>query len=562
MDRPKSRNPNHRPSLRDRFDAWVMPRLFPARMEEMQRMVDIFEDAYDRGGMLMPPDKVIERLQESGQLVDLIMRTRGHAFGIGHELSDRDRQRAVRQAIYMFQTNVNIEKAVRTWTDFGLGQRVDLRSSDPAADVILDEFWSAERNSGVIGQRHLHERSEDALNEGELLFVFWYSTLNGMTTIRRMSTENVKVVFEDPREKTVPILYIDQQGEKSVVYRDWRISKERFSEELQNLDAHHVSADEFSPTISIAGEDVPVTEHVVLWVNRNRNSTIGRGMPQFTNGFEWAKVLQDFMGDRAAVARKAAIYTEKVSIDGGSRELKKFKDRLEGGLYSGDRTLETMINQPAASDWLENTGVNREWMSRNTGATAARFDGRMLAGQLSVNTGIGLHWAGFPDALANRSTAEEILRPFWQQIQRYQSWWVSVIEDIGTIVLRIADEFSAFRVSPDQKISVTLEVPVSMEVESLILLLTEVREMIMSGIIPADVGQEVVRELTLLALDKLGVRDPKGTYTPNTGEPTLTPTRSEEVLETVMGNWKQGILDDTAVLEYLSSRVYGHSEAS
>jgi hypothetical protein len=189
----------------------------------------------------------------------------------------------------------------------------------------------------------------------------------------------------------------------------------------------------------------------------------------------------------------------------------------------------------------------------------------MLAGQLSVNTGVGLHWMGFPDALANRSTAEEILRPFWQQIQRYQAWWVSVIEDMGAIVLSIADEFGAVTLPLDTKISVTLEVPVSMELEQLITLLTEIREMIMSGIVPADVGQEVVRELTLLALDKLGVRDPKGTYVPNTGEPMLTPTDTgagEEVMETIMGNWREGTLDSTAVLEYLSDRFGGNNDAS
>jgi hypothetical protein len=565
MTRLRSTIPDYKPSLRERFDSFVLPRLFPQRMNEMSHMVDILEKAYERGGLLMPPEKVIQQLSESGQLVDLIMRTRGRAFGLGHELSERDREGAVAEATYMFQSNVNIEKAVRTWTDFGLGQRVDLRSDDQTADVVLDEFWGATRNSGVIGQRHLHERSEDALNEGELAFIFWYSTLDGSTTVRKMGTQRLKVIFDDPKDKTVPIMYIEERGDQKVVYRDWKISKTQFAEELQNLDATHVSADEFSPTINIDGDDIPVTEHVVLWVTRNRNTTLGRGMPQFLGGFEWARVLQDFMGDRAAVARKAAIYTEKVNIDGGSRELKKFKQRTEQGLYSNDRLLDRAINTPAASDWVENTGVNREWMNRSTGATAARFDGRMLAGQLSVNTGVGLHWMGFPDALANRSTAEEILRPFWQQIQRYQAWWVSVIEDMGAIVLSIADEFGAVTLPLDTKISVTLEVPVSMELEQLITLLTEIREMIMSGIVPADVGQEVVRELTLLALDKLGVRDPKGTYVPNTGEPMLTPTDTgagEEVMETIMGNWREGTLDSTAVLEYLSDRFGGNNDAS
>lgn len=516
-------------------------------MEEMVGMVDIFEDAYDRGGLLMPPEKVIQKLSESGQLVDLIMRTRGRAFGVSHQLSEMDRDAAISYATYMFQTNVNIERAVRMWTDFGLGQRVDIRSADETADAVLDEFWNAVRNSSIIGQRHLHERSEDALNEGELALIFWYSTVDGTATIRRMSTKGLKVIWDDPVDKTVPIMYVRDLGDRQIAYRDWRTETDQFEDALDELNGP-VSADEFVPTISVAGEDIPVTQHVVLWASRNRNSTLGRGMPQFNNGLEWARVLQDFMGDRAAVARKAAMYTEKVRIDGGSRDLEKFKNRAEG---NGAQDYAQSLVSPAASDWLENTGVVREWMNRNTGATSARYDGRMLAGQLSVSTGIGLHWMGFPDALANRSTAEEILRPFWQQIERYQVWWISVLEDVGRIALKLKDEYSAISVNSDVKISVTLETPLSVEVSVIVSLLKETREQISSGIVPADIGRDVIRELTLLALDKVGLRDPQGVYRSTNDEGELDATQQAELTQTVLDNWKAGLLEDRAVVDYL-----------
>lgn len=519
-------------------------------MEEMVGMVDIFEDAYDRGGLLMPPEKVVQQLKESGQLVDLIMRTRGRAFGVSHQLSEMDRDAAISYATYMFQTNVNIERAVRMWTDFGLGQRVDLRSADETANAVLDEFWNAIRNSSIIGQRHLHERSEDALNEGELALIFWYSTVDGTSTVRRMPTKGLKVVWADPDDQTIPLLYLRELGDKKIAYRDWRTETADFEDAVDELNGP-ISADEFVPTITIDGDDVPVTQHVVLWASRNRNSTLGRGMPQFNNGLEWARVLQEFMGDRAAVARKAAMYTEKVRIDGGSRDLEKFKNRAEGGAqgYSDN------VVSPAASDWLENTGVVREWMNRNTGATSARYDGRMLAGQLSVSTGIGLHWMGFPDALANRSTAEEILRPFWQQIERYQVWWISVLEDVGRIVLKLKDEYSAVDVNSDAKIAVTLETPLSVEVGLIVSLLKETREQITSGVIPADIGRDVVRELTLVALDKVGIRDSKGIYRPTSDVEGLDATQQAELTQTVLDNWKAGLLEDRAVVDYLANQL-------
>lgn len=558
MPKLRSRQPERKLTLRERFDNFVLPRVFGRHMSEVVDMVNILEDAYDRGGLLMPPEEVIRKLEESGQLVDLIMRTRGRAFGLTHELTERDRDSAVEQATWMFDRNINIERAVRMWTDFGLGERVDIRAENARANKVLDEFWNAIRNSAIIGQRHLHERSEDVLNEGELALIFWYSTIDGTSTIRKMSTLGLRIIWEDPLDKTIPMIYLRDLGERTLAYRDWRISEEKFQEELAKLNGP-VSADEFVPKITINDEDVPVTKHVVLWATRNRNSKLGRGMPQFNNGLEWARVLQDFMGDRAAVARKAAMYTEKVKIEGGSKELNTFKDRTEERLssnYSG------AINPyPAASDWLENTGVTREWMNRNSGATSARYDGRMIAGQLSVNTGVGLHWMGFPDALANRSTAEEILRPFWQQIERYQAWWSSVLEDVGRIVLMLVNDYSAFSVNPETKVIVTLEVPISVEVGTIQVLLSELREQINAGNIPQETALTLIRELSLLALDKLGIRDPEGVYPEASVEdfeptspppiPPIPPEKRDEISNDVIENWRKGLIEDRAVIDYL-----------
>lgn len=51
-----------------RFQNWLLPRLFPGHMQEVDRMVGVFEDAYKRGGLLMPPQAIIQQLRENGQL--------------------------------------------------------------------------------------------------------------------------------------------------------------------------------------------------------------------------------------------------------------------------------------------------------------------------------------------------------------------------------------------------------------------------------------------------------------------------------------------------------------
>ena len=328
-------------TLRQRFDNFVLPRLFPRHMREVSRMVDVFEDAYQRGGLVMPPEKVIQHLQENGQLIDLIMRTRGAAFGQGFRITERDRNLAIRQARWTADTNINIEKAVQIWTDFGLGQRVQLRSEDAAANTLLTEFWTAQRNAPIIGQRSLHGRSEDALNEGELLFVFWYSPLDGEATIRTIPTDQVEIIWEDPDNRTIPLYYRHKRSIKGdLYYPDWRATDEQLA--TVEIPAGGRRADALTDrTVEINGRPEAVTKVVALWASRNRNHMLGRGMPQFLNAFEWATVLQDFMGDRAAVARKAAMYTEKVKIDGGSRAVGQFKQRLQSGLVQGSGYRDT-----------------------------------------------------------------------------------------------------------------------------------------------------------------------------------------------------------------------------
>lgn len=535
------------PTLRQRFDNFVLPRLFPRHMREVSRMVDVFEDAYQRGGLVMPPEKVIQHLQENGQLIDLIMRTRGAAFGQGFRITERDRNLAIRQARWAADTNINIEKAVQIWTDFGLGQRVQLRSEDKAAHELLVEFWNAQRNAPIIGQRSLHERSEDALNEGELLFVFWYSPLDGEATIRTISTDQVEIIWEDPDNRTIPLYYRHKRSTKGdLYYPDWRATAGQLA--TVQIPPGGRRADLLTDrTVEINGRTVAATKVVALWAPRNRNHMLGRGMPQFLNAFEWATVLQDFMGDRAAVARKAAMYTEKVKIDGGSRVVGQFKQRLQSGLVQGSGYRDTNPPAAAASDWIENEAVNREWMARDTGAASARFDGRMLGGQLSVATGIGLHWLGFPDAITGGlATAEELKVPFYQQIERYQLWLSSVIEEIGQVVLFLRAS-NGSQVDPNATVVAMMETPLFVLVEEIVALMKESVAAVAANVLDRATGGEILRQLYLVALQKIGVRNPAELFTTS----RQAEARLPEALVAVVANWRDGRLDDAAVVQYL-----------
>lgn len=539
-------------TLREHLENAVLLRLFPQHMQRVTRMFDIMEDAYQRGGLIAPPEKVLQMLQEDGQLIDLILRTRGAAFAIGYGVTERDRVSAIRYARRMADTNINIESAIKMWTDFGMGKRVEVRSDDTAADEAITEFMGASRNAPILGQRNLHELSEDVLNEGELAFAFWYSPVDGLATVRTIPTDQISIVWEDATDKTIPLAYVRQTDKAPVWYPDWRATDDQLRNAAIPDGARR--ADSLGDTaIQIGGRTEQATKVVVLWANRNRNKELGRGIPAFLNALEWATVLQDFMGDRAAVARKAAMYTETVTVQGGSRVLGQFKDRLQSSLVSSGHGRDRNPPPVAASDWLQNEQVQREWQNRDTGATAARFDGRMIAGQLSVATGIGLHWLGFPDAITGGlATAEEMKVPFWLQIERYQLWLGSFFEDAARCALMLRRLHGQPSLNEQAKIMATLETHTAIVLEQVVALLAEVRQAVEKGVLPFGVGMALSRELIILAMSRLGIKEPDQVFDRAV---TAGPEGVVEMAAKVVGNFKAGKVDADAAVSYLMTEL-------
>lgn len=366
-----------------RFQNWLLPRLFPGHMQEVDRMVGVFEDAYKRGGLLMPPQAIIQQLRENGQLLDMILRLRGAValtgLGAANQVlySDSDRRRAIQESRYMAFSDVNIERAVALWTDFGLGKRVTVTSAvgDTAVDNELTAFFTKPENLPIIGQDNIQEISKDSLNEGELLAVFWYSPMDGVATIRTIPTDQIVVLWEDQATKKVPVLYLHSTNTGEWYYRDWRASDEAVERIVvtlpkgDNIKLTWQAADK-NQVVNLNGRDVGATQAIALWKVRNRIN--GRGVPQFYNGLPWADELNQFIGARSAVAQQAAAYAEKVIVKGGSRPINSLKDSLQSSLATGNEWIERNPSPAPASTWIENEQVTREWMNRDTGGGIGR----------------------------------------------------------------------------------------------------------------------------------------------------------------------------------------------
>jgi hypothetical protein len=237
----------------------------------------------------------------------------------------------------------------------------------------------------------------------------------------------------------------------------------------------------------------------VLVLHAAINEIDGRGWPQFHQAYEWFRVYKAFLGDRAAVARKAAMYTEKVTAKGGSRAITAIQARL-GSSYATGGSYEQ--NPPAVpgSDWLQNENVDREWMTRDTGAAGAQTDGMTLVGQGSAGTGVPMGWMGRPDAWQNRSVAEFVVKYFDAVMDRYQIGWSSIFSDMCEVVLRASGgNFETYEAN------VTLQAPQDQDTDKIARTMTATSNAVTAMSIDTTVAQRANEAMLAIVLSEFGV---------------------------------------------------------
>lgn len=408
--------------------------------------------------------------------------------------SEWNRQRSVIDSRVMYHQDVLTSRAADMWTDFGFGQHITVTPSDPALTDWWAEFWEAPRNRPVLGDAEIQENSKSVLLDGEFFWAVWASKLDGRCTVRRINTEQVREVITDPSDRDVPLWYIVADPGGDLYYPDWRATEE-------TLANHPV------PNGALrADQQRPLTHVVIISVQRNKIYTPGvgpRGWPAFRQALVWARAYRDFIGDRATVAKLAAMYVQKLTAKNtGQRGVDDIVSRLQSTLVNSGFGYDRNANTVAGQTWVQNEQVNLEWMSRDTGAQGAQTDGLTLLGQTATGFGTPGHWMGRPDAMQNRAVAKESGLPFYEEIQRYQTFFGQAFADLCEVVGRMFNEYGHGAVT-DFKAKVGFDSPFNNDVEEIVSIMGTVAG---AGLDPA-VAQQVAVALMDLALKSLGIRD-------------------------------------------------------
>jgi len=523
------------PTLRQRVTRFLLK----DDLDKLAEMQDILLNGYFQGPGLLPPQELLRQLEEQdSQLVDYLLSLRQWERLSGGEwnlnLTEQDRLRAVNTARYYTHYDTQSYLAMNAWTNFGFGQSIEVMPTAKAGIPIWDEFWTARRNAPLLGPRKIHEQSNQLVVDGEIFFLFWIPKVAEQwptCTLRKLATDQIAEIISVEDDLDIPLYYVQniaEPGQKyaKVYYPDWQATKEELARVEIPRDA------------VVANELRSMTDVRVLHAAINEIG--GRGWPQFHQAYEWFEVYRRFLGDRAAVARKAAMYTETVTVRGGSREIGNIQRRLQSA-YAAGGTIETNPPPVAASDALQNEAVTREWMNRDTGASGAQIDGMTLAGQGSAGTGVPLGWMGRSDAWQNRSVAEYVVQYFETVMDRYQRTWSAIFSDMCEIVLRTSGKSLE-----SYEANVTLQAPIDMNVDEITRTMTATSNAVTAMALDPGVAAKANEIMLEKALAEFGVDEPGELLRPPEEE---LPPEDEDIMARLVQEMAAGVKRGDVALE-------------
>lgn len=503
-----------------------------------QEAASVLEEAYRLGPRMFSPDDLVERISEfdSHYLDYLVSHLR--YTELGTEIGEDDRLRVVREARILYRKSVLSNYVISLWTNYGFSDNVKITPNDDKAVEIWEEFWNADRNRAILSQRELHVQSNIVLRDGEFYNSFWTDKTTGLTTIRRMPTEEITNYVKDPNDsytvvfyertftpvgKTAPVkwYYPDWNAFSDVVGTGFDFSEGSDEEEWRGIDQEGNAItgqdllEQYTGVKNFVRADRVRPDVFVCMMPVQHNKMTERGWPLMSTGFDWDREHKRFRENRAAVAEGVATFIREVKGASGSRGIDALKNRFQSSLATG---LDTERNPPAApgSTLFTNEAVNVKSLSQRTDAGDAKTDGEALAWMTLLSGGVFPHYAGMGDAY-RLATAKAMEGPLLRQWGRYQRFWASVWRDVTRLVLSMYTRYTGVKFSNYDSV-VSMDKLVELDIETLSTSLSMFYNGVVMPLVEANaIPEETLNQVTIWSvrsvMHALGVGDYEHTIT-------------------------------------------------
>lgn len=398
----------YKPTYKERLHRF----LFPEEIVAREKLTRIYAE-----GLHLPVEVQLNRLNEvSGDLFNKVITAADYQTQLA-TYSAADRRRDILFSYQMYSTNGTFSGVADRNLDYGLGQKVHVISSNN--NDVVQEALNAVRNSPIFSIETFRNIGLDFTMEGELLFVLWYDPVTKLTTISRLPTEDVTIVWADSLTKMIPSMFVLKSDQGDIAYRDWRALDETVDTYLSDNENVTYADDLESNTMNL--------QHVVVWVvgsKRHRNS--GRGQPLLNNITKNSEFLSQFDDQRFSVASRSATYTDQVTVDGTNKDIEDFINREDPYV-------------PYASTFVGNTGINKEWTNAPSGSQTERFNQNIWYQNIAAATSQNHAMGGIPSALSNRSVLDALMEIFIQHIETFQNTIAGVLRTVFTMVAIIGE---------------------------------------------------------------------------------------------------------------------------
>ena len=525
------------PSLRQRLAEFLLP----GEMERARRAGRALQEAYLRGPARYRPEDLVRDLQEiDPHLLSNLVREMGYMqLGVSG-VTEADRQRAVTESRYLVLCSPLVEYALWLWTAFGFGQAVDVVCNDDAAAEVWNEFWAADRNATVLGDRHIQRLSGHVLEDGERFLAVYVSKADGRCTLRTIDSLEITDSLTAPGDASTTVWYKREWTEVDATHPNGQQYTAYYPDFLAFLSGGIGAggAEELAPAKGGKGADPewhgisgagPISSGDLLPEGAVRADRMAagtfvcvipvchnvkagwRGWPLMVTGHPWAREHERFRMNRANVAEATAMFIRELKTKAGSRGVKAVKATIESTLaQAGSTEWERNPAPVAGSTFLSNEAVDLRQLSQATGAADAHEDGNALLWYAGLAARTYPHWLGQGD-FYKLATSTQMEMPQLRTFTGYQTFWASVWRDLARVVLTMAERYGG-QTFADHEVTVNLDRLLERDTTALVANVTAaftgvVTPLLQAELLPDESIPGIIAGMVQTVLQAIGIRD-------------------------------------------------------
>jgi hypothetical protein len=369
--------------------------------------------------------------KEASGIIDILLdsvgwETLNSSVGTSDKRTVKMVSNSISKNIRKYNNDGYVKRGINLHTDFVVGRGIDVPKckSDQIQEEIINPFWYSATNQrnffGFVAQQRRHK---EFLIAGELNILIKIDPQTSCLKLYPIQPQDILEVITDPEEKTRPAYYLvkkskrvwnfqrneyDQQTEERVLYRALRYKlMEATDADLQKGLIYHTGMNEFFDSM--------------------------RGMSDISTVYDAAESARDMADDGASLSRANAETAYKVNVLKGGKTVKD--------AYLSYVKTKTDGSNPAgapASDWVQDSALDRDWMEkRDTGAAFREKDMRAQKLIVFAGMGFGEHYMGDPSS-GNLATATAMELPVLKMIQAEQKYFACVYNDLSDFAIDIA----------------------------------------------------------------------------------------------------------------------------